>query len=223
LEDWPEYQTSVVEKISSMMQKENILEQMKEIREIVSRGMEARVESGIKVRQPLKEALVFPVLNSILKNEQFAENIKDELNLKSIIMLSSKNNLTDNIKNKYSRKDTPNLEEFFDKENKEIKLIIDTEITKELKEEGDFREFLRLIQVMRKKKGMNVEENADLKIDLIKENKDFIEKNLSELKRVAGITRVNFSKIDDEEISKINEKEIKKVIADRKRIKNRLL
>ncbi|GMQ95368.1 MAG: hypothetical protein BMS9Abin13_481 [Patescibacteria group bacterium] len=71
LEEWPE-----VGKTSK-----GILEEMKEVRQMVSLGLEARAREGIKVRQPLQELRV--------KTKELggglADLIKDEVNVKSVI------------------------------------------------------------------------------------------------------------------------------------------
>ncbi len=58
-----------------------ILKEMKEARDIVTLGFEARQKAGIKVRQPLTTLKVFKVKK--LSNE-YIEILKDELNIKNI-------------------------------------------------------------------------------------------------------------------------------------------
>jgi isoleucyl-tRNA synthetase len=57
-------------------------EQMKQIRDIVAKGLALRMESKIKVRQPLSE-LRFKIYD--LREKELGELIKDELNVKEII------------------------------------------------------------------------------------------------------------------------------------------
>ena len=118
LESWTEF--SLNEKIK--MKNEKLLEEMEEVRKIVSLGLEARAKSGIKVRQPLQK---LKIKNLKLKNnEDLIKLIKDELNVKEVI--------------------------FDDKISGEVEL--DTTITPELKKEGELRELVRGLQDLRKKK-----------------------------------------------------------------------
>ena len=79
LESWTEF--SLNEKIK--MKNEKLLEEMEEVRKIVSLGLEARAKSGIKVRQPLQK---LKIKNLKLKNnEDLIKLIKYELNVKEII------------------------------------------------------------------------------------------------------------------------------------------
>ncbi len=207
MEEWPENKKNIVEKISNIIKKDDILEQMSEVREIVSKGLESRVSIGQKVRQPLGNALVLSKNSTILKNDQFIENIKDELNIKNIFIIKSEKDFTDELKNKFQNIEDELKNYFLDEENT-IKVILDTKITPELAEEGDFREFLRQIQVLRKKDGLKVNDNIDLKVNLLENDKDFIENNLEELKNTAGVLSVNYSDITDGKELDINGKKI---------------
>ncbi len=72
LVDWPEVETD---------ENQDSLVLMKEVRELVSAGLEARVSTGIKVKQPLASVS--------LKSKEFdsslVEIIADELNIKSVV------------------------------------------------------------------------------------------------------------------------------------------
>ena len=70
LEDWPK--AGKVDK--------NILDKMRETREIVSLGLEARAKANIKVRQPLNELRI----RSNELGEEFLGLIQDELNVKKV-------------------------------------------------------------------------------------------------------------------------------------------
>jgi len=58
-----------------------LLEQMAEVRKLVSLGLEARAKAGIKVRQPL--ASLFVKTNAVLSNS-LLDLIKDEVNVKTV-------------------------------------------------------------------------------------------------------------------------------------------
>jgi isoleucyl-tRNA synthetase len=75
LEDWP--------KISSKfkVQSSKVLEEMEEVREVVSLGLEARATAGLKVRQPLSK---LKVKSGKLKDD-LVVLIKDEVNVKDVV------------------------------------------------------------------------------------------------------------------------------------------
>jgi isoleucyl-tRNA synthetase len=159
---------------------------MEIVREMVSLGLDARVSAGIKVRQPLRKiTFVGDRFKNISKSEELKEILLDELNIKEIEILPG--------------------------EKEEVKL--DIELDDELIEEGNYREFLRLVQSMRKKAGLQVEDEAELKIDIDESQRSFIDNNLEDLKKVAGIKNINYSSIEGEEdIQKINKIELKIVL-----------
>ena len=113
LTDWPQAEPALIDK--------ELEKKMTMAREIVSLGLKARAEAGIKVRQPL---LTLKVKGKELKgNDELIGLIKEEINVKQVI--------------------------FDPKIKNEVEL--DLTITPELKEEGIFREIVRYIQEMRKK------------------------------------------------------------------------
>ena len=71
LVDWPEEETK---------ENKEIIETMKKVRELVSAGLEARVSTGIKVKQPLASVS----LKSKSFDDALVEVIADELNIKSV-------------------------------------------------------------------------------------------------------------------------------------------
>jgi len=95
------------------------------VRDIASLGLSKRQELGIKIRQPLRK---LKVRSEKLKNKnrELTSLIKEEVNVKEVV---------------------------FDPEIKE-EIDLDTQITKELKEEGMVREIIRHIQDLRKKQGL---------------------------------------------------------------------
>jgi len=99
-----------------------ILEDMKEVRRIVSLGLEQRAKNGIKVRQPLGKLAVKS--KKIAEKEEFLDLIKDEVNVKEIVF----------------------------SENISEDVLLDTKLTPELEKEGQLRGLIRQIQEMRKKK-----------------------------------------------------------------------
>ncbi len=108
---------------------------MASLREIVSKGLQLRTESKIKVRQPLQSIKIpqsLPEKYELWLSSDAIDIVKDELNVKEVIIADVK------------------------------ELNLDTEITPELKLEGRAREIIRAIQEGRKKAGFNVEDRIAL-------------------------------------------------------------
>jgi len=108
---------------------ENLEKQMEEVRKICELAHAVRKETKIKVRQPLRE---LTITNGGIKiSEDLKQLIKDELNVKKTVVKEGKG---------------------------ELKVSLDTQITPELKAEGEARELVRQIQDLRKKAGCRLDE-----------------------------------------------------------------
>ena len=122
--------------------KENLINKdlegkMEVVKKVCSLGNAARKEAGIKTRQALA-CLKFKAQSSKLKTEKDLLNlIKDELNVEEV-------ELVEDIKEQKN---------WILKEEGEIKISLDTQITPELKEKGIVREITRQIQKMRREAG----------------------------------------------------------------------
>jgi isoleucyl-tRNA synthetase len=166
LEVWPE-----AGHVETDLQKSMAL-----VRDIASKGLEARMKAGINVRQPLS-ALRVKKYEATSKNadtdQQLLELIKDEVNVKKVTV-------------------DPAIP---------TELELDTVLTPELKEEGTVREFIRAIQDMRKEKGLYVDDQATLKVETNGLGRQFIEKYEKEFMRTASLKSVNFTSVEGEEIS----------------------
>ena len=139
-----------------------VLELMNETRKISSLGLEARSKAGIKVRQPLHE---LKVKSGKLKDENdYIEIIKDEVNVKNIS---------------------------FD-ETSDMDVVLDTNITAELKEEGELRDLIRTIQGARKSAGLNPGEPAVLSLGKDEVNVQMVEKYTGLIKETASISLIKF-------------------------------
>lgn len=115
--------------------KVDLISDMAEVRRAVSLGLEKRAAANIKVRQPLSEVRIKSALLS--GKSELIDLIRDELNVKSVAI-------------------EPAMEE---------EVVLDTEITPELKEEGMVRDVLRFIQDLRKQAGLNPKDLAVLHVD----------------------------------------------------------
>ena len=116
-----------------------LLEDMVSVREIVTKALELRQKAGIKVRQPLKN---LKIKNKKSKfGEELVEIIKDEINVKEVL-------IDDNL---------------------ETEVWLDTDITKDLKEEGLARDIIRGIQDTRKKEGLSPNQEIKLVLNVSEE------------------------------------------------------
>ncbi|MFA6397560.1 MAG: class I tRNA ligase family protein [Candidatus Paceibacterota bacterium] len=145
---------------------EKTIEDMQKTREIVSQGLDVRTKAGIKVKQPLA-SLKLKMENGKLSNG-YLELIKDEMNVKEVV-------LDDKIEND---------------------LVLDTEITEELKQEGLYREFFREVQELRKKENLTTGDTIVLFIET-ENGKDLIQKFEQSLKKSAFINEIKFESIPD--------------------------
>jgi len=134
---------------------EALLHDMEAVRDIVSRGLEARAKAGIKVRQPLRQ---LRIQDSGFKiQEELLGLIKDEINVKEVVCDAV---VEDGI-------------------------MLDTDITPELKEEGEVRELIRSIQDLRKQAELSPKDKATL---VYAGNPAFLEKYWKEISDVANLT-----------------------------------
>ena len=154
LEMWPE--------INKSKMNPEVLEQMELVRKIVEMGLSLRAESGIKVRQPLQ----YIRYQTGKLSEDVEQIIADELNVKEVLH-------TESVREQDGR---------VVKEDGNIRIGLNTEITDELKKEGYVREIIRTINQMRKEMNLTIndsiriefsESDADLK-SVLKEYRDEI-------------------------------------------------
>ena len=154
-----------------------IIEEMQKVRDIVSLGLKERQKAGIPVRQPLNKLTVSWFFDTTFSRE-YEEIIKEELNIKIFEIVKS--------------------------DNQETTITLDTEITPELKAEGDSRELCRALQDMRKKMGLTPSDVISLFVGTNEKGKGLIEKFENEIKKIVLISKINFTENSGEEI-KIDE------------------
>ena len=132
-------------------QEAKLIEDMALVRQIVEVGHRLRKEKKIKVRQPLQQATIKipPTIkfNNQKQIDQYLELIKDELNVKKIILEEGK--------------------------KEEIEVVYNLEITDELKKEGEAREIIRMIQNERKR--LNCRPNQFVNVTLSSYPKEYEE------------------------------------------------
>ncbi len=134
-------------------------EAMEEVRRIASRGLEARQKVDIKVRQPLAKITVNS--EQLTGRMELLELIKDELNVKEVAI---------------------------DRVLSKDEVILDTDISDELKEEGNVREVIRFIQELRKGAGLTPKETATLLFVQSDDVEKFLEKNWQALSVAARLS-----------------------------------
>ncbi len=120
--------------VDEEMINDKVISDMDIVRKVVEMGLSLRKDSGIRVRQPLAE---FSILSFQLSDQGFNKIIADELNVKVITDSTGENWLT--------------------KEDGNLKVALNTELTEELKQEGQMREIVRAINQIRKEKKLSRE------------------------------------------------------------------
>lgn len=124
-----------------------VLDQMNRAREVINEGLSQRARASIKVRQPL--GFVDYSYGEQLHAE-YEEIIAEELNVKDV--LYSQKAMLINEDGKDLIKNNANY----------LTVIIDENITPELKREGFMREVIRHVQSARKKAELNVDDRISL-------------------------------------------------------------
>ena len=105
-------------------------------RKIVEMTHSKRKEAEIKVRQPLAKLKVKNV--GLIIRDEVINLIKDETNIKNVVLKSGKG---------------------------EMSVVLNTNITKQLREEGEARDIVRVIQKERKKLGTTLDEKINVVLE----------------------------------------------------------
>lgn len=149
------------EKIELKKEEMEVLEQMDKVRKIVELGLASRAEAGMKIRQPLA-SLQFSLYNFAADADKYLQIIADELNVKKA--------------------------EYAKDLGQEVKL--DLEITEELKVEGALRELVRSINDLRKKAGLSIGDQVDVKWQ---SDGEIVKKVFADAKLASELTRSTLS------------------------------
>jgi len=179
LEDWP-LKKSLTENVLSMfgVDKANkdseILYDMAEIRKIVSLGLEARAEAGVKVRQPLQKLII---KNEKLKGkDELLELVRDEVNVKEV-SFDADAGIENDVK-------------------------LDFELTPELISEGQFRGVVRFVQDLRKKAGLTPEDEVVVSVKTDTTGENLLKKFEDEFKQIVNARAVLFKEVEGGEALK---------------------
>lgn len=117
---------------------ELVLGRMELVREVIVRGLSQRAGAGIKVRQPLGELRITGALDaSGPLEEHYLETIREELNVKSILI---------------------------DDQKQDLSVSLSVKITPALKREGMMREVIRNVQNFRKQAQLEVNDHILLSL-----------------------------------------------------------
>jgi len=162
----------------------DILSGMMYVRAFVSNALMQRTQAGREVKQPLKY-LNIPLSSFTIKHSsspipywsELSEILADEINVKEII-LDNKGDA-----------DKPGI-------------YLNTEITLELKQEGDYRKLVRAVQDLRKEMGLVPSDVVGMTVASSKEGEEIINKFKHEFKllKVVGASSVAFAENDGKEI-----------------------
>jgi isoleucyl-tRNA synthetase len=131
-----------------ILQNQDLLQKMQNTRDIVSLALSVRVQTGIKVRQPLSTLYVQPLVigESGSTNNTFdVELIKDEVNVKAVGLIDENT--------------IPSGGEVL-AEDRGFRTYLDTTVTEDLKIEGTAREIVRKLQDLRKAQGLAVSDRV---------------------------------------------------------------
>jgi len=152
-----------------------VLEMMEDTRKIVEVAMRLRSDNKLIVRQPLGK-LIYEFTSKHKINKEFELIIADEVNVKLI------ENFADLDAVDYGG----------------VKVFIDTEITTELRQEGECRELIRKIQDLRKNKNLKPQDRVELVLSVDEIGQQFIEKFKSEIMKTTSLKSITYKKIESE-------------------------
>jgi isoleucyl-tRNA synthetase len=175
LEDWPKVDQKAVD--------QKLEQKMELVRKVVNLGLKSRARVQIKVRQPLPELKI----SGIQLESEFFDLIKEELNIKKIQLVRK----------------LRQREQWLLETEEKLKVALNTEITKKLKEEGIIREFIRQVQGLRKQAGLKPKDKILIQysdsislIKILKKNKKFIlkEAKAEDLRMVKNSEKISGTK-----------------------------
>ncbi|MDE2144406.1 MAG: class I tRNA ligase family protein [Patescibacteria group bacterium] len=166
---------------SKKMADKDLVDKMAEVRAAAAAILSKRNEEKIKVRQPLASVSLSSPESGFDKDSELVEILKEEVNVKEAV---------------------------FNGKIKRGEVILDTNITPELKEEGIIRELGRMIQSLRQKAGLSPKNYITLMVETTGLTRDVAEKNEKQLKKTVNAKTIVFrrgKKFDAESAGEIDE------------------
>ncbi len=161
LVDYPQVDEKLLKKHSDM------LEKMASDREVVSKILALRDSVGLGIRQPLDSLGTTSPVN-------YPDIIRSEVNVKGINVVSFSRDFPDSY--------------ITDEQNT---VVLNTELTSELKLEGALRNVIRNIQKARKKAGMGLSDKAKVTIPDTDTNVELLEKYSMEISEAVGAVELS--------------------------------
>ncbi len=152
------------------------------------------LEKG-KVKQVLLDMATVRTLVSLGLKERQKNDLPVKQPLKSITI---KINLPKNFQRIIQEE--LNIKQINENRNLNVELAVDTNITPELKQEGNYREFVRALQDLRKKIGLTPSDVIKLTVDTDEKGQKLIEKFKNELEKTVLVSEIKFAENDGEEI-----------------------
>ena len=156
--DYPEVDNNIID--------EKLEDVMDRVKEIVELGRTLRGQVGIKIRYPMKKAIIICSEDTENAIEPLTGLIKEEINVKDVVFSRDKREFQEQINNK----------NFVSGEIEDGFLLLDTVQTPELIAEGLSREIVRRIQSMRKNLDLEIEDRIITKVSIDSESKKMLEK-----------------------------------------------
>ena len=170
LQKWPEVNLELINK--------DLAEKMATVRSFSSLALSARMEAGIKVRQPLAELCVNQKLSS-----ELAKLVQDEANVKEV--KESQEEKEDKV--------------WVKAEDGNLKIWLNTALTPALEEEGLVRELTRQINQLRKNQNLTIQDQVEIFYSTDdKKLSGIIEKNSAEITKNTVSSKISKTDQSDE-------------------------
>ena len=156
---------------------------------------ELRQKVKLRVRQPLSKLCLFgSSFHTWTYKDSLIEILKNELNVKSI------EDITKTSTGFIENKEGWITSKLYDR----VWVSLDTRITPELQQEGNYRELLRAIQDIRKKLGLTPSDIILLTLETNEAGKQLIQKFDIDMKKIILASEIEFRENNGEEV-KIDE------------------
>lgn len=146
------------------------LQKMREVRKVITLGLELRAKAGIKVRQPLLRLELKHDTCGVADSEEYLGLIKDEVNVKEVIFNASINDPA----------------------------FLDINVTEELQKEGMVRELIRAIQEERKNKNLEPSDKITIKLSGNFKINHLAHEYMPMIRKIASVEHILFEERGEE-------------------------